>query len=50
MNLQKQIDFAQKIALADKATALRMLDAIYRAQKTAKGQNRVQSVIDSLNN
>lgn len=49
MNLQKQIDFAQKISLADKATALRMLDAIYRAQKTTKGQNRVQDVINTIN-
>jgi hypothetical protein len=50
MNLQKQIDFALKISFADKATALRMLDAIYRAQKTAKGQNRVKSAIDTINN
>lgn len=49
MNLQKQIDQAQKLAAADTAAALRMLDAIYRAQKTAKGQNKVQAVINTLN-
>jgi len=49
MNLQKQIDFAQKIATADKAAGLRMLAAIYRAQLTTKGQNKVQAAINSLN-
>ena len=50
MNLQKQIDQAQKIAAADKAAGLRMLAAIYRAQLTAKGQNKVQAAINNLNN
>ena len=49
MNLQKQIQQAQNMAAADKAAALRMLAAIYRAQLTTKGQNKVQAVINNLN-
>ena len=49
MNLQKQIEQAQNMAAADKAAGLRMLAAIYRAQLTTKGQNKVQAVINSLN-
>jgi hypothetical protein len=49
MNLQKQIEQAQNMAAADKAAGLRMLAAIYRAQLTTKGQNKVQAVINTLN-
>ena len=49
MNLQKQMEQAQKLAAADTAAGLRMLAAIYRAQLTAKGQNRVQAVINTIN-
>lgn len=49
MNLQKQIEQAQKLAAADTAAGLRMLAAIYRAQLTVKGQNKVQAVINTLN-
>ena len=49
MNLQKQIEQAQKLAAADTAAGLRMLAAIYRAQLSAKGQNKVQAAINNLN-
>ena len=49
MNLQKQIDQALNMAAADTAAGLRMLAAIYRAQLTAKGQNKVQAVINTIN-
>jgi len=48
MNLQKQLQQAQKMATVNKTAAVQMLTAIYRAQLTAKGQKIVQDQINQI--